>query len=56
MYRRWAGDELWTRLPARAIAGRFIQSLKDYPPSQQSGSMNLDVVMEALATGASGGQ
>ena len=54
MYRRWAGDKLWTLVPAQAIAGRFIQSFKDYPPSQRSGSMNLDVIMEALASGAAG--
>ena len=55
MYRRWAGDKLWTLVPAQAIAGRFIQSFKEYPPSQRSGSMNLDVIMESLAAGASGG-
>jgi len=55
MYRRWAGDKLWTLVPAQAIAGRFIQSFKEYPPSQRSGSMNLDVIMEALAAGATGG-
>ncbi len=54
MYRRWAGDKLWTLVPAQAIAGKFIQSFKDYPPSQRSGSMNLDVIMEALAAGAAG--
>ena len=55
MYRRWAADKLWTLVPAQAIAGRFIQSFKEYPPSQRSGSMNLDVIMEALASGATGG-
>ncbi|HWY88092.1 MAG TPA: arylsulfatase [Gemmataceae bacterium] len=55
MYRRWAGDKLWTLVPAQAIAGKFIQSFKEYPPSQRSGSMNLDVIMESLAAGASGG-
>ncbi|HWW01940.1 MAG TPA: arylsulfatase [Candidatus Acidoferrum sp.] len=55
MYRRWAADKLWTLVPAQAIAGRFIQSFREYPPSQRSGSMNLDVIMEALASGATGG-
>jgi arylsulfatase len=54
MYRRWAGDKLWTLVPAQAIAGKFIQSIKDYPPSQRSGSMNLDVIMQTLSAGAAG--
>jgi hypothetical protein len=54
MYRRWAADKLWTLVPAQAIAGKFIQSFKEYPPSQRSGSMNLDVIMDALANGATG--
>ena len=53
-YRRFQGDKLWTLVPAQAIAGKFIQSFKDYPPSQRSGSMNLDQVMEQLQSGASG--
>jgi arylsulfatase len=55
MYRRWAGDKLWTLVPAQAIVGQFIQSFKEYPPSQRSGVMNLDAIMEALAAGARGG-
>ncbi len=51
-YRRFQADKLWTLVPAQAIAARFIQSFKDYPPSQRSGSMNLDQVMEALSSGA----
>ncbi|MCC8971867.1 arylsulfatase [Bradyrhizobium brasilense] len=53
-YRRWQADKLWTLVPAQAIAGKFIQSFKEYPPSQRVGSMNLDVVMEQLQAGASG--
>jgi hypothetical protein len=53
-YRRFQADKLWTLVPAQTIAAQFIQSFKDYPPSQRSGSMNLDQVMEALSSGASG--
>jgi arylsulfatase A-like enzyme len=54
-YRRFQADKLWTLVPAQAIAGQFIQSFKEYPPSQRVGSMNLDQVMEALQSGAGGG-
>jgi hypothetical protein len=51
-YRRFQADKLWTLVPAQVIAGKFIASFKDYPPSQRSGSMNLDQVMEQLQSGA----
>jgi arylsulfatase A-like enzyme len=53
-YRRFQADKLWTLVPAQALAGQFIQSFKEYPPSQRVGSMNLDQVMEALQAGAAG--
>ena len=53
-YRRWQADKLWTLVPAQAVVGRFIQSFKEFPPSQRSGSMNLDQILEALAAGAAG--
>lgn len=54
LYRRWQADKLWTLVPAQAIVGQFIQSFKDYPPSQRVGSMNLDQIMGALQSGAAG--
>ena len=53
LYRRWAADKLWTLVPAQAIAGQFIQSFKEYPPSQKSGTFTLDTVMDMLSAGAS---
>jgi arylsulfatase len=52
-YRRFQADKLWTLVPAQVVAGQFIQSFKEYPPSQRVGSMNLDQVMEQLQSGAS---
>jgi hypothetical protein len=54
-YRRFQADKLWTLVPAQAVAGQFIQSFREYPPSQRVGRMNLDQVMEALQAGAAGG-
>jgi arylsulfatase len=34
--------------------GQFLQSFKEYPPSQKSGSFGVDQVLEALQTGAAG--
>jgi arylsulfatase len=55
MYRRWQADKLWTLIPAQAIAGEFIQSFKEFPPSQKNGTFGIDQVMEALQAGAAGG-
>jgi len=54
MYFRWAGDKLWAFVPAQVIVGQFLQSFKEYPPSQKSGSFGVDQVLQALQTGAAG--
>jgi arylsulfatase len=54
MYPRWAVDKLWIFVPAQAVVGQFLQSFKEYPPSQRSGSFSVDQVLETLQTGAAG--
>ncbi len=54
LYRRWQAEKLWTLVPAQAVVGQFVQSFREYPPSQRSGSFNLDTVMEQLSNGAVG--
>jgi len=39
---------------ALASCGQFVQSFKEFPPSQKSGSMNLDQVMDMLSSGPPG--
>ena len=54
-YQRWWADKLWTLVPAQAITGQFLQSFKDFPPSQKSGSFDVSQFLEALQSGAKGG-
>ena len=54
MYPRWAVDKLWLFVPAQTVVGMFVQSFKEYPPSQKSGSFSVDQVLESLQTGAAG--
>ncbi len=54
MYSRWAADKFWIYVPAQMAVGMFVQSLKEYPPSQRSGSFSVDQVLEALQTGTAG--
>ncbi len=42
MYFRWFGDKLWTFVPAQMIVGQFLQTFKEFPPSQKSGSFSVD--------------
>jgi len=48
MYFRWFGDKLWTFVPAQMIVGQFLQTFKEFPPSQKSGSFSVDHVLDQL--------
>ena len=48
MYFRWAADKMWAFVPAQALVGQFIQTFKEFPPSQKSGSFSVDQVLEQL--------
>ena len=54
MYFRWAADKLAAFVPAQIIVGQFLQTFREYPPSQKSGSFSVDQVLDALQTGAAG--
>jgi arylsulfatase A-like enzyme len=54
MYERWWGEKLWIMVPAQAIVLQFLQSFKEYPPSQKSGSIGVEKFLEQLRAGAAG--
>jgi len=55
LYGRWWGEHLWTLMPASAIVGQFLQTFKEFPPSQVSGSISVEKALRALEAGSSGG-
>jgi arylsulfatase A-like enzyme len=55
MYARWWGEKLWTMVPAVTIVGQFLQTFKEYPPSQVSGTLTVDRALKMIQQGASGG-
>jgi arylsulfatase A-like enzyme len=55
MYARWWGDKLWTLVPAVAIVGQFLQTFKEYPPSQVSGTFSVSQALRTLESGVAGG-
>ena len=50
MYFRWWADKLWTFVPAQMIVGQFLQTFKEFPPSQKSGSFSVDHVLDQLTS------
>ncbi|HTV29937.1 MAG TPA: arylsulfatase, partial [Xanthobacteraceae bacterium] len=46
MYFRWWGDKLWTFVPAQMIVGQFLQTFREFPPSQKSGTFSVDQVLD----------
>jgi arylsulfatase len=55
LYGRWWGEKLWTLIPASAIVGQFLETFKEYPPSQVSGSFGIEKALQMLEAGSRGG-
>ncbi len=55
MYARWWGDKLWTLIPSAAIVGQFLQTFREYPPSQASGTFGIEKALQMIEAGSRGG-
>lgn len=53
-YGKWWGEKLWTMVPAVQIVGRFLQTFKEYPPSQANGGLTVSQFLEGISKGAAG--
>jgi arylsulfatase A-like enzyme len=53
-YQKWAADHLWALVPAQAIVGQFIETMKEFPPRQKPSSFSIEEVMQKLMEGAKG--
>lgn len=53
-YYDWLLNHVWVIVPVQQSAARFLQTMKDYPPSQSPGSFNLSAIEEKLRTSAGG--
>ena len=54
-YERWRVEHLFVMVPAQQYVGKFLETFKEYPPSQKPGSFSIDGALEALQRGAGGG-
>ncbi len=50
-YWDWYLDRAYVLLPMQDIAGSFLKSMVEYPPSQTPGAFNLDKVIEKIKSG-----
>jgi hypothetical protein len=49
MYLRWMADKLWTFLPAQQVVAQFLETFKEFPPSQKSDSLSVDQVLAKMS-------
>jgi len=49
MYTRWYADKMWTMVPAQAVVGEYLESLREFPPTRGS-SLSVDQVLKQLQT------
>ena len=54
VYWDWYLDRAYVLVPMQQIAGKFFQTLQEYPPSQTPGAFNLSKVQEQIEAAASG--
>ncbi|MGE3461321.1 MAG: arylsulfatase [Pseudomonadales bacterium] len=53
-YNDWFLDRAFVIVPIQGLAAQFLQTMKDYPPSQEPGSFNLSAIEEKLRAGMTG--
>jgi arylsulfatase len=47
-YERWRVEHLFAMVPAQEYVGKFLETFKEFPPSQKPGSFSIDQVVESL--------
>ena len=47
MYVRWWAEKMWAMVPAQAVVGQYLETLKEFPPTRGS-SLSVDQVLKQL--------
>jgi arylsulfatase len=47
-YNDWFLDRVFVLVPIQSMAAKFLQTMKDYPPSQTPGSFNLEKIQKQI--------
>ncbi len=53
-YNDWFLDRVYILIPMQQFAGRFLMTMKEYPPSQTPGSFNLEKIQKMIESSAGG--
>lgn len=53
-YNDWFLDRVYLLAPMQQLGAKFLQTMKDYPPSQTPGSFNLEKVQKQIESAMSG--
>jgi len=53
-YNDWFLERVFVLVPIQQLAGQFLGTMKDYPPSQTAGAFNLSKVEEQIKAAAGG--
>jgi arylsulfatase len=53
-YNDWFLDRAFVIIPLQAMAGHFLMTMKDYPPSQTPGSFNLEKIQKQIEAATGG--
>jgi hypothetical protein len=51
VYDRWMAERFFLMVPAREYVGKFLATVKEFPPSQKVGSVGIDQALEKLTQG-----
>jgi arylsulfatase len=54
-YNDWFLDRPFVIVPLQGMAGEFLKTMKDYPPSQSPGSFNLEKIQKQIEAASKGG-
>ncbi|MCA9042576.1 MAG: arylsulfatase, partial [Planctomycetaceae bacterium] len=53
-YNDWFMDRAFVLVPMQQLAGKFLMTMQDYPPSQTPGSFNLEKVQKQIENATRG--
>jgi len=53
-YNDWFLDRVFVLVPMQQLAGKFLMTMKDYPPSQTPGSFNLEKIQKQIEAATGG--
>jgi arylsulfatase len=53
-YNDWFLERVYVLVPLQQLAGKFLMTMKDYPPSQTPGSFNLEKIQKQIESATGG--